>query len=259
VTRPQLDLSTINREVLDTLPPVRMIPGGHLGSQGMGCYLDPPGFPTYFIRPQYTRNGKSPRQGTDVELLGREIARAEDYRSEGYKELYRRLYLPLPFDHPRVQAWIVAVFTHMRHSYRDVDRPEYNRPGTLIYPIPGWRLTTVKINAAVDDPEDLRFSETYRAKIRELRALAVQEEETRAAKVAIPENHHAVIAVREIYPDQDPAALLARYQDVTDRPGDWWEKLSERPASPEVCTPWEGYVFSAHRDGGWCQFCGYGG
>jgi hypothetical protein len=49
------DLTTINRSRLESLPLAVLPPTYRLQAGcGNGCYLDPPGFPSYFTRHVYT-------------------------------------------------------------------------------------------------------------------------------------------------------------------------------------------------------------
>jgi len=255
------DYSTIDTAALtERSRPITLGPGcrasDHYGSR---CYLDAPGYPSYFVRHVYSASGNEPRSGSTVILMGREIEAVDTpYNPDARAELYRAIYRPLPFEHARVQAWIAKTFQHFRRCYRDAKPDKYGRPGMLIYPYSDHDRALQVIDAHIlDKPEDPRWSDTYRAELMAKRAAVIDAEETRAAAIAIPENYLAVRAVREIYPDQAPAALMARY--VTgDKygPGDWWEREAARPASPEACRPYEGYVVPGHR-AGWCQYCGY--
>lgn len=101
--------STINQTQLDKLPTYNIPDTCHLGTPGMGCHMDPPGYPTYFLRPVYTKHGDSPRRGPDVVLFGRVYSRAEGCVGD---DNARRFWAPLPIEHPRVQAWAMSVATY---------------------------------------------------------------------------------------------------------------------------------------------------
>jgi len=207
------DFSTINLEALAKLPRAKLAPTYRLQSRpGNGCAGDPPGFPTYFTRSVYTRHGNNPRKGAE-EVISYEgvlyVTRAStDWRpGEGWDDVYARyearmrsLYKPLPFDHPRVQAWIEATMTHMAHCYKDLDQVaepfEHGKPATIIYPVPDYKLRTFR-----DDP---RFSEDWRVK--EQAAVEAFNASRRAAyaRVASVDNHAGVRAIRRFYPEYTP-------------------------------------------------------
>ena len=69
---------------------------------------------------------------------------------------------------------------------------------------------------------------------------------------AIPENHAAVVTIRRYYPDYEPELDLIANPPA--HPGDWWERLAEKP-TPETCP---GKYGQKHPMGGtWCQMCGW--
>lgn len=244
------DYSTIDREALAKLPTAKLAPTYRLQDQpGNGCYLDPPGYPTYYTRSVYTQYGNNPARGATMLLLGHVVQRAASYDHEAQQGLMRRLYLPLPYDHPRVDAWERSLYAHFGHCYRDtlgLFPQEYGRPAIVIYPVPGYKLKAFR-----DDP---RFSDEWRAKERAAIAQANAEIEAQHQAVCVPANHMAVIQVREIYPEAP-----IRHDWITNPPeriGNWWERLGQRP-TPEQC-PGDRSVRFPHRADGWCQFCGYG-
>jgi len=52
----------------------------------------------------------------------------------------RSLWAPLPETHLRVQLWIRHVYKHMAHCYKDVGTIEHGRAGTIVYPVPDYKL-----------------------------------------------------------------------------------------------------------------------
>jgi hypothetical protein len=118
------DYSTLNLNVLRKLPTYKLPRTYHLQKDhGNGCYGDPPGYPTYFTKSVYTQYGNSPRKGAEqvVEYEGvlyvtqwSEWKPGETWekRHEKYNALMRRLWIPLPVDHPRTIAWIHSQYTH---------------------------------------------------------------------------------------------------------------------------------------------------
>jgi hypothetical protein len=249
------DLSTINLTELEKLPVYTLPPTYRLQDDpGNGCYLDPPGYPTYFTRSVYTSHGNSPRKGAETVIFGRVLETSNDWRpgddwdtvSARRNALMKRLYMPLPFEHPRVQAWVVSVMTHSAHCYRDTERLEYGKPGTLIYPVPDYKLKTPRI--------DPHWTPEYTATVQAEADAFNKQEIERATRIATLDNHIGVQQIREFYPDfTPPTDWLTGSGLPIARLGDWWERYAERP-TPAECTPpkW----FGAHRSQGWCQFCG---
>lgn len=298
---PKLNRETIREDVLRRLPLHHLCPRWHYDHPtrwGQVCLGDPPGYPSYFLAHAWAPNGNdSDVVLFDVEgaarllcphtLSGPErIANPEtgkippiqytgaDYwpvREAAWHRLLHALYQPLPFDHPRVQAWVALQFTHFHTCYRDPDGrvTKADDHGTFIYPVPGYKLRHFH--------DDERFSDTWRAR----KQAAVAAENTEiirlARKRATFDNHQAVVAVRKHYPDFGLGATITIRRSVagkwtercataaelierseTYHPGDWWERHAEQP-DPEACAEaslrgdWRDYL--RHRDG-WCQFCG---
>jgi len=75
-----------------TIPPTY-----HLGNPGICCAGEPPNHPRYEVRPIYTKCGNGPPWGRPQYYLN----------GYGFNELEEadKLFKPLPYDHPRVQAW----------------------------------------------------------------------------------------------------------------------------------------------------------
>src|SRR5262245_26451638 len=61
---------TLNAERVNKLPVYKLPPTYRLGTPGMGCAGDAPGYPTYYIRPVYNQHGNTPRNAPDAVLLG---------------------------------------------------------------------------------------------------------------------------------------------------------------------------------------------
>jgi hypothetical protein len=258
-TRVPYDLSTLNLPAVRKLPVYELPPGYHLQTDpGNGCFLDPPGFPTYFTRSLYNKRGDSPERGPQqvITLDGTHYVTQsatdwhggswEDSRQR-YDDRMMRLWIALPVEHVRVQAWMVAVHHHLRHCYIDdaqtAEPFEYGRPATVIFPVPNYKLRAFR-----DDP---RFSEEWRTSERaaiDAHNASVRE---RYAQVATVDNHSAVRLIRRFYAGYQPDFERA---EAAPRPGDWWERHASRPAA-SACVP-PGW-FGAHRPTGWCQFCGH--
>lgn len=278
------DTSTLNQEALRRLPPYTPPPtyrvDNHLGS---ACYGDPPGFPTYFLRHVYTSHGNTPPKGPDAVI--EEPRTIADQRgtlrripeiswgqtnAEGWenrRQFFTSLWLPLPYEHPRVQAWIVSTYIHHHHCYMDLDQRvkafEYGTPAMLIYP-DVYGLRTFQ-----DDP---RFSDEWRTKEREAVAQFNAELLGTYEGVCIPERHSAYLIVKRYYPEHTPDLDLIA-QPPKQRPGDWWETEDRQP-TPEECTGgrvvgpqglaigYRGISGSGHvsvhpLNGSWCQWCGW--
>lgn len=242
---------TLNAARVDALP-VYVLPRTYrLGDLGMGCYGDPPGFPTYYIRPVYNGAGNSPRNAPDAVLLGTDgkLRRADPPHTDGAREsFYRRLYLPLPVEHPRVQAWIAATMAHLANCYQDEERPEYGRPGTLVFPVPSYKLKTFR-----DDP---RWNEGCRtagkAEAEEFNRMEIE----RATRIATLDNHRGVRAIRAHYPDWSPPDPGMVNGIPGYRHAGWWTTADEKPA-PDAC-PGDRSVNMKHKPD-YCQWCGIGG
>ena len=240
--KPSYDYSTIDTDRLARLPLYKKPPTYDLQRDpGNGCYLDPPGYPTYFTRSVYTQHGNSPARGPQLILLGRVV----DPGTGGFDlaDRLKKLYKPLPIDHPRVVAWITALYRYFHNCYRNPCAGGENE--MLIYPVPYHRLRSF-----VDDP---RFSDNWREVEKISIALANRKLEAAAQPVAIPENHMAVIRIREFYPDYEPDFYQIS-ANSTPLPGDWWERLAENPG-PDHCPGLHGRKHPA--SGNWCQMCGW--
>lgn len=221
-------LETIDPSALAALPVATIAPTYHIDrSEGSGCFMDPPGFPSYFIRHVYDRNGNDPSKGPEAVIMDdsgtfRVLWRAEHYNEKARKATLASLYRPLPIDHPRVKAWIRTCFGYFRN---------------------GWVKAEGSRNVA-----DLLFSH-----------LPIPE--TMAATGYGLERYRPVDYIRQWYPEADPVALVMEYADGDGYgkggPGDWWERHSRKP-TPEQCP---GDTIGGHRghptSGTWCQFCGW--
>lgn len=271
---PSIDTSTLNLDEIRKLPTYELPVGYFLGGYGSGCYLDAPGFPSYMVQPVYTRQGNSPSHGPELvlELDGVLYAVKPECRGgsweehhAAYERLLHRIWKPLPLDHERVYLWKLHVYQHFNHCYRDVERPEYNKPGTLIFPLPHYKLEhprTFSILATATDEEIAKIREAQDAEIARVRSLN-EAEQLRCARVAVPDNHLAVITIRKFYPTYEAEQ---NYIDAAPRlaQADWWETASEKPA-PEACEPRNSLGKGSHtvtwmhskKPGHHCHFCGH--
>lgn len=250
-----MDLSTIDLEKLHRLP-IWESPGGKWSvsqSPGMGCYGDPPGYPSYFLRAVYFGGNTSHRKDAPDVVIADEtgayrIVRRVD-TTELWDERLRSLWIPLPMEHERTQLWIRATYRHLKHCYRDDGHAvtERNDNGLLIYPLPYYRLRTFE-----DDP---RFSDAWRNAERQAVEAHNADVTARAAQVAIPDNHAAVRVIRKFYPEHAPDLSLIADPGM-ELEGDWWETEAQRPSIDE-CRPRNGRNFGADDHATqWCQWCG---
>lgn len=249
------DLSTLNPEVLERLP-IFNGPGHLSESMGSACFLDPPGYPSYFVRNIYNGRGDSYERGPQAVIVHNFESRVVDTAEAepGYcVALLRRMYRPLPIDHPRVATWMVCLFHHLRNCYVDAERPEYGRPGTLIFPVPSYKLRPIpKPEAGLEIVPGGAFD--LRVKAIEAENLA---EQHRARLLATPDNHAAVRQIRRVYPDYQPDPRLILHPEYFTRPGYWWEVLPEQPTSPADCNRTQrGVTGKCPMNSSWCQWCG---
>ena len=269
----KLDFSTINIEALKrlkvyTLPPTYRLQDG----SGSGCSGDAPGFPSYFTRSIYTRHGNNPRKGAEEVILHEGkmyVTKSSDDWRKGddwdavyarYQERLMRLWVAPPIDSPRVRAWIESTYRHFNHCYVDVERPKYGKPGTLIYPVPAYRLKDETrqeyIGSGLTPQPDYmppKYSQEYLDTVNTAVRIFNADERARAKSVAIPENHHAVRIIRKFYPEYQPEpALINDVSGVVT--AQWWETEAEQP-TPETCRP---RSCGPHPvNGQWCQRCGW--
>lgn len=265
-----MDYSTLDLAALRALPAHTLPSSYHLQQDpGNGCFGDPPGYPTYFTRAVYTRHGNTPPKGpqtviTDPEGTHRVVDHSDDWKKagqtwEGVSALrdarLRKLYRPLPVDHPRVQAWISSVMQHTAHCYIDdaglVAKREGDRSDMFVFPVPSYVLKTFV--------DDARFSDEWRTKERAAVEQHNAEIRNAAAHIATVNNHAGVRRIRALYPEWTPA------YDAECRPldykggerSDWWEREAVRP-TPEQCAATSAgrRDYQKHRSG-WCQFCGH--
>ena len=250
----QMDYSTLNLDAVKSLSTLDYhSKGWHLSdSPGMGCAGNPPGYPSYFLHAVYDRLGYTPRTAPDcvIDLPGDDypfpFVVHHEKSGEELKDTLRRLWNPLPLDHERTRLWIFSTYKHHQHCYRDEERPEFGRPGTLIYPVPDYNLKRYH--------EDPRFSEEYRtAAMAEIEAFNKQERD-RAKRIATPDNHQAVVIIRRFYPEYQPELELID-NPPAQHVGQWWETEATRPTA-ETCARSQRWGKKHTFNGTWCQWCG---
>lgn len=255
-----IDYSTLNLVALRRLPVHKLPVTYHYGtSLGSACAGDPPGYPSYFLQNVYDRWGNTPARGAEAVICYQGVAYVV-YRSSDWdgcatwEELcqkrearLRRLWKPLPLEHPRTQAWIGDSRRHHANCYQRLDVPgDWNQR----LHVGAWTFTeTVNLAkhlglCAVDAWLDAPAEDETEA-WQEYHELAF---EVRAASA------DATILVRRFYPEY-------KHDEVTEVPAvptQWWEVLPEQP-NPETCP---GQVrYGDHKghpyNGSWCQICGW--
>jgi len=251
MSRSTPDFSTINIAELKKLKTYEPPGTYRLQSEsGNGCYGDAPGYPTYFTKSIYTQHGNSPRYrpGGPTMVIRYEgilyVVGWHDQTDTQRDALMRRLYLPLPIEHPRVQAWKLGAYQHHRNCYVNPEIPNGHHADKLvIFPVPAYKLQSFK--------HDPRFSDAWaQAQIIAVN-LANDDIRREAERICIPENHSAVARVRKFYPGYQPELDLID-NPGSERPGDWWE-TEVVPPTASTCTGLHGFP---HRAEGWCQWCG---
>lgn len=254
--KPEVDYSTINMNELAKYPMYTKPPSYEISrSLGSACFLDAPGYPSYLTQDVYTSHGNSPAKGAVKLLMGRVIMRAEESYDCIYAKL-RKLWNPLPYEHERVQCWIIAVYRHMRGCYSHPDYMDSNgHMKTLTGP--SCYSQEFRTKSFTDDP---RFSEEWRTQAKaEVEAYNAELQAT-WAKIAVPENHSAYLYVKKFYPEHEPN--LEYIESLPKEPmGNWWELYACRP-TPNDCpgetASWGNTHQARHPvNGSWCQVCGW--
>ena len=257
-------METINMKKLAQLKPYKKPPSYKIdSSMGNCCANDPPGYPTYFTQCVYTAHGNSPRRGTPQLLLFGRVVDDGKMEYDAVKARLRKLWRPLPLQHPRTQAWIRDTFCRHRHCYHvpgQEQLPWHDDKRMLIWPggclgkTPFGTLKDLKFEIERARKNECFDKWTVEEKNKFTVAIATNniriKRECDAA--AVPENAVATILVREYYPEFEPTPDL--FADGLENPGSWWERLPQRP-TPEQCP---GESWHAHPcNGSWCQVCGW--
>lgn len=246
-----IDLSTINLNELHKLPVYVKPPSYDIDrSMGSCCAGDPPGYPSYFLQHVYTKHGNSPVKGATMLIQGR-IVETADQSYEKLVPKLRKLWNPLPYNHPRVRAWIVERYRHLKNCYMHLDY--VNKSGemeTLTMYSEHFRMKTFH-----DDP---RFSDEWRVKAQAEVEAWNTEMRSKWEAIAKPGNHMAYLIIRSFYPEHEPdVELIENAPECSE--GDWWEVYDHKP-SPEECpgTARWGRSGRPHPvNNSWCQMCGW--
>lgn len=206
-------------------------------SWGMGCFMDPPGYPTYLLRSVYRYGNSVPwtsaayrnmkikadavitHNGQHYALyLHTDYDRVRDEEpNDRWKAMYalrdkrlHSLWLRPPLDHPLVQAWIEHVWRHQKNCYYDPRLPTSADRHTVIYPVPDWSWSLVyRASLPKMDPN---WRTEYVAELHQRVAIDRFEALNRVRAVALPENHSAVRTIKQYYPEYPLAAYVARIE-----------------------------------------------
>lgn len=206
--------------------------------RGMGCSMDAPGFPTYTHEvSSFYKYGNGHRSKPENDS-GASITYALTEES-GFSDEVKRQCQALvdtwranrpSLDSERVALWKVALFQHFKRCYWHPTEPgEYGRGHKLvIWPVPEYSLPKFR--------DDARFSDEWRtrekAAIDQKRAEIIEE----ARAVAVIDNHAAVRAIREFYPEYDPTPDMEAITNPPYAPQqDWYSTCETRPRGNAEC------------------------
>lgn len=193
---------------------------------GSACFLDAPGFPSYFVHSAASLSHSDTTDPLVIPVpqwqMGENISGKSLYVvSRQYPRDLFPFWIPLPEDHPRVVLWIMHSYAYFKHCYgnpfgeRDVHH-------CLVWPIPDYSL-----------PVRFRDHEGYREEYREQQRALVAEQNRLYIEsfrdLAVSENHLAVLHIRTFYPDHQP--ILEWIEEPPIPPDQqkgtehWWERF----------------------------------
>jgi hypothetical protein len=279
-----IDLGTLNKGKIQMFPTSLLTAGtsaqgSHVSTQkGMGCFMDPPGYPTYFLRSCYDRTGNTPDHmpqavitefgQTHVVIPSANVAWKgvkdwDEYRAK-WDEVIRSLWVPLPYEHPRVQAWILAVYAYFRHGYVDPATGDASASNLIFWPSKNvflkvgndaWQFAAKFTYYDFELGMDRRAYLVKKWKDNKARRKAAGKANAallqRVKEIAAdPRNYRAFQYVQQFYPEHDEPRM-----DLLKNPpswgkggtGDWWEIYE---AVPNPCP-------KSHQNAEWCQLCGW--
>jgi hypothetical protein len=264
------DISTLRLDVLKRFPRlegIRLHP-----SMGSGCFLDPPGFPSYFLRMYEGReaSGYGIQIGDAIyQVDGDHFDQRKGWSHTNWtkhglpkerQDRLKLLYSPLAFDNPRVRQWVHELYRHLHHCYRLKGEKD-----TVIFPTQstdfvkqGLFVAEPKFDKSVYFFEHLTEASQERLKAMQAELKAEAEanvaEKRKAfnderAKLCTPDRHAAVLDIREFYPDYEPELDLI--EDTKGLlPTNWWTVLAELP---DPCPLGSGHPEHMRFV---CQYCG---
>ena len=267
------DISNIRLDRLQKLP--QLASGSVSYQMGSGCFLEPPGHPSYFMRSvgrdcnAYVIQVGDVAFVVDGELYTNGKLREVDWAKYGApktrEERLNWLYSPLPIDHPRVRAWIQQLYQHQGNCYVPVEPVDRFKSDDIVI-FPTQNFTSMGLFVA-EPPWGTRsqlpfffehVSKESRNKLLALEVELVAEAnatvaakraafEAKQAKLCTPDRHLAVRSVRKFYPDYQPELDLITTR-TSERIGDWWTILAEKPVPcPLAHEPHMRFT---------CQYCG---
>jgi hypothetical protein len=265
-----MDFSTINIKALRRLPVYNLPPSYTLQRDpGNGCFLDPPGYPSYFTRNVYTRYGNNPHKGvlTVISYQGTHyvVEHSDDWKGGGWDEYrakvdarLRRLWNPLPLEHPRTQAWIDYCIGYFDHCFID-PRTGKTECGSWVTNENMWDILDalgVEYSQALKE-KVLRIEEASK-----LQYLHVEPEYLEGSEeleylkldnLIYAKTNKDTHYIQEWYPEYEYDGNRKGSYGAGGV-GSWWERLSSRPA-PSECP---GEAWQRHPvNGTWCQVCGW--
>jgi len=246
------DWSTINLQwARSHLPAYKLPPTYHLGDMGNMCYLDAPGYPSYFVRSVYTSYGNTPTRGPQqvIQLPDgsiRVVLSEKDYNTFATAETcrksvewrLRRLWKPLPIEHPRVKAWMMHVYRHFNGCFTTPLTRTIQVGFFTNEEIPSIVRALGLASELHPDMADYAVRAVFDPSVHDAFLLYWKELCTTVASLT----YTPVVHIREFYVEFDPNVHEHDSEDT----GSWWETFSYRP-SPDECP-------GNHRYS--CQICG---
>jgi hypothetical protein len=264
--RQMIDYSTIDVSRLKRYPAYKLPRTYKLQKNpGSGCFMDPPGYPTYFTRSVYTQYGNSPWRGPQMVITyngqhyvldslpdysrdARPKVKSWDEKHAQFQKRLRGLWLSLPIDHLRTRAWIAKCCGYFQHCYDD-PRIGGNKHKIKIGSWSTQQVMDIAPLLGLDVPMELWDLEDYSAVYSDPNKI-----EPFADLCARVENltYRPWTYIRQWYPEYDPQ--VHGCNPGYGKEGDWWERWDHKP-SPDECP---GKPWARHGEYDTCQFCGMG-
>lgn len=267
-----IDYSTLNLDYLQSLKVYIKPPTYHL-QDGIGnmCFMDPPGYPTYFLKNVYNASGNTPAnapdyiiryEGVNYIVQGPWKNGTYEERQAERQEVFKKLWKPLPLGHYRVQAWIAECHRYFRNCYVDPRKSDDKRRNADQLKMSGWfaaSLPSVAEALGIEVSPNLKSAlESCRSDL-DVKSLPIwiYREYRDLHDEVNARTYRPTTYVQEFYPEYKHGD-----DDGTIDRGNWWEVFAERPA-PEEC-PGETLTWGKSStntkhpvNGGWCQVCGW--
>lgn len=269
-----MDWSTINIEQLYKLPVYTLPPTYRLSDGvGSGCFMDPPGFPTYFLKHVYDRHGNQPDGTPDnvIKFGDRLFVVANDtdweidhtwetvnaVRAARLKDLWR----PLNIDHARTWAWMSEVKGYFKNCFVDPRKPKCNHAGELQIGLSSNFLETMGVHFGLEVPVSVlehRVPEPGEVPTHSTYVMSIRRRTERA-----------YLYIQEWYPEFSFGDYLQiRVGYGKGGPGNWWETFDSAARTADECNTQlherygtNGYphawIHPVNKT--WCQQCGWHG